>query len=232
MIAAGLAVLLYFAPKTQSAEKDEAKKDTEFNSSFEEAIKKIPADQKDIFVRLKQELIKAQAENNAPSWITAAKDFLNEARRVQDDQKAILYTGTIIGFEKALRFNPENLSAKTDLGAAIVESSAILGNPPMRGITLLREVIMKDSNNIEANLQLGLFSVNSRQFEKAIERFKRILRIDSTHIDVFVYLGNTYLSVGDTPKAIECFENYKTRIKDTLEIKEIDTYIKKLKQKQ
>ena len=106
------------------------------------------------------------------------------------------------------------------------------GIQPMKGITLLREVIQKDSNNIDANLQLGLFSVTSQQFSKAIERFNRILRIDSTHIDMYVYLGDTYIQMGEKQKAIESFENYKTRVKDTLIIKDIGEYIKKLKQQQ
>ena len=141
----------------------------------------------------------------------------------------VLYKGAINGFEKALGFNPDNLLAKINLGTSIVKSSALLGNQPMKGITLLREVIQKDSNNIEANLQLGLFSVSSQQFDKAIERFQRILRIDSTHIDMYVYLGDTYLTMGEKQKAIESYENYKIRVKDTLIIKDIDEYIKKLK---
>jgi lipopolysaccharide biosynthesis regulator YciM len=106
----------------------------------------------------------------------------------------------------------------------------MLGTQPMTGITLIREVVASDSANIEANLQLGLFSVTSRQFDKAIERFQKILRIDSTHIDMYVYLGDTYLTMGEKQKAIESYENYKIRVKDPLIVKDIDEYIKKLKQ--
>ena len=231
-LAGGLAVLLYFAPKLPSEAKSEAKDDSDLNVSFEEAKKKATAEQKGIFDRLEKGLLKALADNNERSWIASADDFLKGARFVQGDQKAVLYKGAIDGYNKALELNPTNLSAKTNLGAAIVESSSMLGNQPMKGISLLREVIQKDSNNIEANLQLGLFSVTSRQFDKAIERFQRILRIDSTHIDMYVYLGDTYLEMGEKQKAIGSYENYKTRVKDTLIVKDIDEYIKKLKQQQ
>ena len=225
-----LAVLLYFAPKMASEAKQTEKTDSDFATSFEDAMKNVPAEQKEIFNRIETSLRKAKTDNNEQSWFASATDFLKGARLIQDDKKTTLYKGAIHGFEKTLEFNPDNLSAKTNLGTAIVESSSLLGNQPMKGITLLREVIQMDSNNIEANLQLGLFSVTSQQFGKAIERFNRILRIDSSHIDMYVYLGDTYLTMGDKPKAIESYENYKTRVKDTLIIKDIDQYIKKLKQ--
>jgi cytochrome c-type biogenesis protein CcmH/NrfG len=230
LLVAALGVLLYFSPKLQSETKQETPETSQFAAAFEEAMKSIPSDQKQIFDRLQKGLLKAQAENTEEAWMLTATDFLKGARYIQGDQKVTLYKGAIEGFEKALALNPNNLSAKTNLGAAIVESSSFLGNQPMKGITLLREVVQKDSNNIEANLQLGLFSVTSRQFDKAIERFNKILRIDSTHIDMYVYLGDTYLTMGDKGKAIESYENYKIRVKDTLIIKDIDQYIKKLKQ--
>lgn len=230
LLAVVLAVLLYFAPKMPSEAKQETKEDSDFVAQFEEAKKNLSADQKTVFDKISQGLKRAEAENNELSWLASANDFLIGARYIQGDKKAVLYKGAISGFEKTLKLNSENLSAKTNLGTAIVESSSLLGNQPMKGITLLREVIQKDSNNIEANLQLGLFSVTSQQFDKAIERFQRILRIDSTHIDMYVYLGDTYLTMGEKQKAINSYENYKTRVKDTLIIKDIDEYIKKLKQ--
>ena len=229
LLAIGLALLLYFAPKLPTEAKSETKEDADLSASFAEAKKTATSEQKNLFDRLEKSLLKAQADNNEASWVASADDFLKGARFIQGDQKASLYKGAIAGYEKTLELNPDNLSAKVNLGASIVESSSMLGNQPMKGITLLREVIQKDSNNIEANLQLGLFSVTSQQFDKAIERFLRILRIDSTHIDMHVYLGDTYLTMGNKQKAIESYENYKTRVKDTLIVKDIDEYIKKLK---
>ncbi|MDO8660977.1 MAG: hypothetical protein Q7K43_03745, partial [Candidatus Woesearchaeota archaeon] len=81
-----------------------------------------------------------------------------------DGNKGNLYKYAIKGYEKALAMNPSNLSAKVKLGTCYVESASLLGNQPMTGISLLREVLLKDSSNFEANLQLGLFSVTSQQF--------------------------------------------------------------------
>jgi len=227
-----LAVLLYFAPKIASKETKKPVEDADFAAQLEGAKKKLSPEQSKIFRRLEEKFNQAEKDNNEESWMVSSNDFLKAARYFQDDNKAMLYKGAISGFERVLVLNPNNLSAKTSLGTSIVESSAILGTQPMKGITLIREVIAVDSLNIEANLQLGLFSVTSRQFDKAVERFQRILRIDSTHIDMYIYLGDTYLSMGEKQKAIESYENYKVRVKDTLITKDIDEYIKKLKQQQ
>ena len=233
LLAVIIAVLLYFSPKTGSGKKaDEPATDADFTAQFAEAKKKASTEQGKIFEKLEEKLQQAEKDNSGQSWEAAANEFLKAARYFQDESRAMLYKGAMSGFEKALALNPGNLSVKTSLGAAIVESSSLLGTQPMKGISLIREVIAKDSLNIEANLQLGLFSVTSRQFDKAIERFKRILRIDSTHIDMYVYLGDTYMTMGEKQKAIDSYENYKTRVKDTLIIKDIDEYIKKLKQQQ
>ena len=172
----------------------------------------------------------AEIDNTEKSWLNAADAFMKAAKFSNDANKANLYKSAIKDFGKVLAMNPDNLSAKVKLGTCYVESASLLGNQPMTGITLLREVLQKDSTNIEANLQLGLFSVTSQQYDKAIARFQRILRIDSTHIDMYVYLGDTYLSMGKKKEAIESYENYKAKVKDTLIVRNIDNYIKKLKQ--
>jgi len=172
----------------------------------------------------------AALENTEQGWMMAGEDFMKAGGQSQNANKANLYKSAIDCFTKVMKMNPSNLAAKTKLGTCYVESASLLGNPPMKGITLLHEVIQQDSANIDANLQLGLFSVTSQQFEKAIDRFRKILRLDSTRIEMYAYLGDTYLSMGNKPKAIESFENYKTRVKDTLIAKNINDYIKKLKQ--
>lgn len=172
----------------------------------------------------------AEIDNTEQAWLNAGDAFMKAGKISNDANKTNMYKSAIKGYEKALAMNPTNLSAKVKLGTCYVESASLLGNQPMTGISLLREVLQKDSSNIEANLQLGLFSVTSQQYDKAIARFLRILRIDSTHIDMYVYLGDTYMSMGKKKEAIKSYENYKERVKDTLIIRNIDEYIKKLKQ--
>lgn len=230
LLAVALSVALYFAPKHATEETSETAVKNDFLSSVNEWKKTASETEQKIFSQLEFKLKSALSNNNEISWLAASEEFLRSARFIQGNRKAILYKEAISGYEKALSLNPDNLSVKTQLGAAIVEGSSFLGMQPMQGISLLKEVIQKDSNNLEANFQLGLFSLTSHQFEKAIDRFKRVLQIDSTRIEVYVYLGDTYHRMGKKDKAIESYENYKQKVNDTLIKKDIDEYIKKLKQ--
>ena len=49
---------------------------------------------------------------------------------------------------------------------------------PMKGIALLKEVLEEDENNTEALYYLGVFSIQSGQFDKGIGRFLAILKLE------------------------------------------------------
>lgn len=81
------------------------------------------------------------------------------------------------------------------------------GGAPMQGIMLLREVLQEDPNNADANFHLGVFSIQSGQFEKGIARFENVLNADPSRIDAYYYLGYIYTQLEDKEQAIE---NYTT----------------------
>jgi len=53
------------------------------------------------------------------------------------------------------------------------------GEQPMEGILKLRSILEKDPKNIDAAWHLGLFSIQTGQYEKAIERLEEVARMDS-----------------------------------------------------
>ena len=77
------------------------------------------------------------------------------------------------------------------------------GGAPMQGIMLLREVLEEDPTNAEANFQLGVFSIQSGQFDKGIARFENVLNADPSIIDAHYYLGYIYTQLGNKELAIE-----------------------------
>ncbi len=79
------------------------------------------------------------------------------------------------------------------------------GPNPMEGIMMLRELVEKDSVNIEAQYWLGVFAVKSGQFERAIERFEKVLRINPNYLAATIDLGGVYLEMSDTEKAMVYF---------------------------
>lgn len=86
----------------------------------------------------------------------------------------------------------------------------IKGEAPMQGILMLRDLAEQEPNNIDAQWHLGVFSVESRQFEKAIERFENVCVLDKTdnpkYKEAYFYLGNLYANLSQNEKAIESFE--------------------------
>ncbi len=84
------------------------------------------------------------------------------------------------------------------------------GKDPMKGIMLFREILEKDSNNIKAHYYLGIFSLQSGQWEKARNRFLKVLELDKNETEAYFYLGQANANLKDTANAIEAFEKYKT----------------------
>lgn len=105
----------------------------------------------------------------------------------------------------------------------------VQGQDPMRGIMMLREVLEEDPNNTEAHWHLGLFSIQSGQYEKALDRFQKVRELDAEGFpDVWFYLGRTYATLDSTEQAIECLRKYRTLTTDTVILNGVDRFLKEL----
>jgi tetratricopeptide (TPR) repeat protein len=138
-----------------------------------------------------------------------------------------LYGQASMCFQKVLDKEPKNTMAKIKLATCMVEGT----NDPMKGITLLREVEKTDSNNIELQLNFAFFSVKSRQFDRAIIRFKKVLKINPNYIQAYLHLADVYEQMGDKNKTIESLQAYIALVNDPVAKEEISKYINKLKNK-
>lgn len=105
------------------------------------------------------------------------------------------------------------------------------GKDPMKGILLLREILQNDPDHVKANFYLGVFSAQSGQWEKARQRFQKVLALDSTEYESLFYLGEAEIRLGDTASAILNFEKYSNVLTDNDKQKEIQKYINELKNK-
>ena len=99
----------------------------------------------------------------------------------------------------------------------------------MQGIALLQEVVKKDPNHENAQLNLGFLSVKSGQYDKALARFNTVLKINPSRVDVYVFIGQTYLQMGNKAEAIRNFETFKSLSNNTQALAQIDAYLKELK---
>ena len=165
----------------------------------------------------------AESEKN---WLDAAYRYFDAFRLAEDTTiKALLVQKAINAYDKVLAINPENLNAKTDLGACYADGTT----EPMKGIMMLREVVTADPNHEMAQYNLGMLSVKSGQLDKAIERFNNVLRINPKRAEIYFYLGQVQLQKGDTTQAISAYETFiKNASYDAGDVIEL---VKTLKQK-
>ena len=168
----------------------------------------------------------ARSKNTYQSWIDAGDRF-NDAFKSSQDTVAqpAFVLNAVDAFQNASKLNPDGLDAKTGLGIAYVNGGA---PSPMQGIALLLEVVKKDPNNRKANLNLGLFAMKSGQFEKAVERFKNLIK-QKAEVEPYFYLAESYKQLGMKKEAIDAYEQCKIMLPDPTFGQRIDEYIKELK---
>lgn len=175
---------------------------------------------------------KAEAVNDADVWTEAGERFLLNAKYMGDQRQKTAWFGLSKDcFEKALAIAPDDLGIKVDLGVCLVEGAGFLGMAPMQGIGLLKEVEQVDPDNIKALINLGYFSVRSGQFDKAEERFNRVLEADPEYIEAYLYLADLYEKQQQTDRAIEVLNTYMIKVEDPQRKAEVGQYIKELSEK-
>lgn len=116
--------------------------------------------------------------------------------------------------------------------AEIDEAIALVnGAEPMKGIMMLRGILEEHPDNTRAIKQMGLFAMQSGQFDKAVLRFERGRELDPNDDELLFYLGLAKAGTGDNEGALILLEEYKTLIDDDSAIEEVERYIQELKTK-
>jgi len=168
----------------------------------------------------------AQKQNTAANWISAGNRF-NDAFKLTQDTTAqpVFDADALEAFQNAGKLEPENLEVKTGLGIAYVNG----GGPPMQGIGLLLDVVKKDPTNRNANFNLGLFSMKSGQFDKAVDRFKLVTAKTPNDVEPWFYLAESYKQLGQRADAIAAYQKCKELMPEPTFNAKMDQYIKELK---
>lgn len=131
--------------------------------------------------------------------------------------------------DKALVINPNNDSAKINLGACYLFGN--ISDNPMQGILKIKEVVDKNPHNIYGQMILALGGKKSGQNEKAIERFLLILKDEPANIEALVHLAECYELTNQKPLALESYQKVKqsNKIKSKAFNDAIDKRIQQLK---
>ena len=133
-------------------------------------------------------------------------------------------------FQQALKRDPDNNDLKVGLGSCYVYGQGMAGDPQqtMKGIQQLLEVIRKDSNNMQAQMVLGIGAVISRQFDKAVERLNKVVAFDPKNLEAVSWLSDAYAGKGNKTNAVKWYEQSKRLVNNPSFSKEIDERIKGL----
>ena len=68
----------------------------------------------------------------------------------------------------------------------------------MKGILQMRSLSEKYPENADLQWNMGLFSIQSGQYEKAVARFEKVITIDAQRLDAYMQLAMSYLALQDT----------------------------------
>jgi cytochrome c-type biogenesis protein CcmH/NrfG len=99
----------------------------------------------------------------------------------------------------------------------------------MQGIVLLREILQKEPAHERASFNMGLLSMQSGQYDKAIERFEQVLKAHPENDQAKFYLGVSYAESGHGDEAKELLQEVKKKNNDPAVQATVDEYLKKLK---
>lgn len=171
----------------------------------------------------------AKLENSEKSLTFAAQLFLNNLQGQHPALRTWMANQAKSLFERALQLNPQNDSAKIGLGGAyIFGGSAENPQELMQGIQQILEVARRDSTNMYAQLMLGLGGIESKQFDKAIERLSRVVRHQPANLEGVLALAEAYEQKGDKIDAVHWYEVGNKLVANPELRKEIDNRIKSL----
>lgn len=148
----------------------------------------------------------ARLENSEKSLTFAAHLFLENLKNESNDQlkkwKALQAKDL---FERSLRINDKNDSTIVGLGACYIFGN--IADNPMEGILKVRQVADKDSTNVFANMILGHGSFISGQYDKAVDRFGKVVAIQPANLEAVLMLAEVYERKADKIKAIKWYSN-------------------------
>ncbi len=146
----------------------------------------------------------ARLENSEKSLTFAAHLILENLRNEESEQlkrwKALQAKDL---FERSLRINDKNDSTIVGLGACYIFGN--IADNPMEGILKVRQVVEKDSTNIFAQMVLGQGSLLSGQYDRAIDRFERVLALQPVNLEAILLMAEVFERKEDKANAIQWY---------------------------
>lgn len=112
---------------------------------------------------------------------------------------------------------------------ANVAMTYIATSNPMQGISMLTEILKEDPEHEASIFNLGILSIQSNQYDKAVDRFEKLVSLYPENLQGQFYLGLSYKEAGKTSKARKQFNKVKTLDADPEVQSTVDSYLEEIK---
>ncbi len=167
----------------------------------------------------------AKEFNTLTLWQKAGDAYFEAFTFALEPQKVErLGTKTREMYSKVLEQTPDNLDVKNNLAMTYIASSN-----PMQGIMMLREILETDEKNEKALLNMGRLSMQSNQFDKAVERFEALVGYHPNSLDGNYLLAVCYYETGQNDKAKAQFQKVKNMDTDPAVQTAANEYLQRIK---
>ncbi len=169
----------------------------------------------------------ASYKDTEENWQKAGNAYYEAFKFSMSPEKATLLGVKVRNFyEKVLLRSPDKVDLKARIAVTLTASQN-----PMKGILMLRDVLNENPDNREALYNLGLMSMKTGQYRKAIQRFGRLAVLDENDYEPYFYLGMSYKELGEKDSAIQSLGRARERLGESeVElIRTIDDYLKEIR---
>ncbi|MGB3182588.1 MAG: tetratricopeptide repeat protein [Cyclobacteriaceae bacterium] len=127
-------------------------------------------------------------------------------------------------FDKVLEEDPGDMDVKTKAAMTYLSSSN-----PMQGIMMLREVLEEDPTHEKALFNMGALSMQSNQWDRAVDRFESLVKHYPDHLEGNFYLGVSYFESGHKEDARKQLLKVKDMNANAEVQASVDDYLSRIK---
>ena len=135
------------------------------------------------------------------------------------------FTQAINSFGELIKLDSSNTNYKVSQALCYIDGKGDV----MSGVVMLKGVEKTDPDNETMNLTLGRLAVVSGQYDKAIARLEKLVKLHPDNAEGFLHLGEAYRAVGKKEEAVNAFEKCKSLLKNTEAKNQLDNIIHQTK---
>ena len=165
---------------------------------------------------------------NDSIWLRAGEGFYTGGLSQSDsDAYSYFILKAKSSFDKAYQLNSNNLDAR--YYRAIATMAIVSVNDRMKAmesIPELLQIVQIDSNHVPTIYTLGLMGIESAQYDKALQRFEKLISLQPFNAELYMYVGEIYLKKGDKATAKIHLEKAKKLARNSFVLKSIEELLK------